>query len=290
VDHKTFQLGNIVIYLFYESHTPPLAMPESHQAFASKSSPDIILQVHKKKAWQFDLDKVLFNVPDRWSLGIWRGKKVIQIVIDGSGLHQVLVLQPDLSAGDVYCVGERWLEQGSVFYPLQYPLDMLLAINLLARGKGVAIHAAAVDDQGQGRLFVGRSGAGKSTMAELWLKAPGARVLNDDRVLISHQDGAYTVHGTPWHSRLPVVSSQPAKLAGIYFLQHGQENRIELLKSADAVTKLMVCCFSTHWDLEGMKFTLSYLDQLVRRVPCYELRVVPDFRVVDFIRAGNLDR
>jgi len=290
VDHKNIQLGTIVISLINKGQHPSLELPVSYQAFTSRLAPDIILQVHREKAWAFELDEVLFSVPENWTLGIWHGKKVIQKVLNDSGLHQVLILQPDYGAGEVYCVGDRWLEGSPIFYPLQYPLDMLLVINLLALGKGVALHAAAVDDQGQGRLFVGRSGAGKSTMAELWLKAPGARILNDDRVIISQQNGAYTVHGTPWHSRLPVVSSQPAPLAGIYFLEHGQENTIEPLSPSDAVAKLMVCCFSTHWDPEGMNSTLGYLNELVKRVPCYELGVVPDTGVVNFIRARNLDR
>jgi hypothetical protein len=289
VQHKTVQLGNIVIGLTYRRHSPPFELPASYQEFISDLSPDIILQVHKKKAWQFELDEILFDVPGRWTLGYWQGKKVIQRLLDGSDLHQVLILQPDLAAGEVYCVGDRWLEDSSVFYPLQYPLDMLLTINLLARGKGVAIHAAAVADMGKGRLFVGRSGAGKSTMAELWLNTTNARILNDDRVIISHQDGDYMMQGSPWHSRIPVVSSRPAPLEGIYFLKHGQENRIQPVTPTDAISQLMVCCFTTYWDPDGMKSTLDILDDLVKSIPCFNLSINPGDSVVNFIRAGNLD-
>jgi serine kinase of HPr protein (carbohydrate metabolism regulator) len=44
------------------------------------------------------------------------------------------------------------------------------------------MHACGLVDRGDGYLFCGRSGAGKSTSAGLWQREP--RVLNDDRVLI----------------------------------------------------------------------------------------------------------
>ena len=59
-------------------------------------------------------------------------------------------------------------------YPLHYPLDELLMVHLLARGRGVEIHGSGiVDADGYGTLFAGQSGAGKTTMSRLWLSEPG---------------------------------------------------------------------------------------------------------------------
>src|SRR5215212_5660224 len=68
--------------------------------------------------------------------------------------------------------------------PLEYPLDELLIANLLGRGRGVELHACGIiDHDGRGHLFVGQSGAGKTTTAELW--GDTARdVISDDRVII----------------------------------------------------------------------------------------------------------
>ena len=69
--------------------------------------------------------------------------------------------------------------------PLEYPLDELLLQGLLARGRGAEIHACGIaDGSGRGLLFVGQSGAGKTTMARLWEGERGITVLSDDRIIL----------------------------------------------------------------------------------------------------------
>ena len=85
-------------------------------------------------------------------------------------------------------------------YPLQYPLDELLMVHLLARGRGVAIHGSGVvDADGRGTLFAGQSGAGKTTMARLWLSEPGVKILSDERVVLRQEGDDVWMYGTPWH-------------------------------------------------------------------------------------------
>ena len=38
---------------------------------------------------------------------------------------------------------------------------------------GLVLHASALDDNGKGIVFVGHSGAGKSTQVDLWSREPG---------------------------------------------------------------------------------------------------------------------
>jgi hypothetical protein len=63
-------------------------------------------------------------------------------------------------------------------YPLQYPLDELLMVHLLSHGRGVEVHGSGiVTSDGVGTLFAGQSGAGKTTMAKLWLSEPDVAIL-----------------------------------------------------------------------------------------------------------------
>ena len=72
--------------------------------------------------------------------------------------------------------------------PLDYPLDEVLIANLLGRGRGVELHSCGVIDlEGRGHLFVGVSGAGKTTTARLWEGATRGTV-SDDRVIVREQE------------------------------------------------------------------------------------------------------
>src|SRR5262249_20236905 len=78
----------------------------------------------------------------------------------------------------------RSFAPGRTVDPLEYPLDELLVIHYLARERGLEVHACGVRDaDGRGYLFAGQSGAGKSTIARLWLGEPAATILSDDRVI-----------------------------------------------------------------------------------------------------------
>ncbi len=281
---QTVNFGLIGIELIPSGDHPRLELPAVYQHFTGGSAPDTALQVHYRDDWSIALDRVLFQVEQKWTLGLWQGKKVLLKSNSADLSSHALLLEPDLSSGEVFCLGQGWLDASKSFYPLLFPVDMLLSVNLLARGKGIAIHAAAVDDRGIGRLFVGRSGQGKSTMARLWHEHSDGKVLNDDRVLIGRQDGAYRVHGTPWHSSLPVVSSSSVPLDAIYVIHHADQNCIIPLSPIEAAARLMAGCFTTYWDPEGMAFTLDFLAGLVASVPCFELGFRPDPEIVDFVR------
>ena len=61
-------------------------------------------------------------------------------------------------------------------------------IHRLACGQGLEVHAVGiVDEIGRGHLFLGHSGAGKSTTARLWLEQPEIRILSDDRIVLRRQ-------------------------------------------------------------------------------------------------------
>jgi hypothetical protein len=53
--------------------------------------------------------------------------------------------------------------------PLEYPLDELLVIHRLTQERAIELHGVGiVGPDGATNLFVGHSGAGKSTTARLW--------------------------------------------------------------------------------------------------------------------------
>ena len=169
-------------------------------------------------------------------------------------------------------------------YPLEYPLDELLLINLLAQGRGAEVHGCGVvDPSGQGHLFIGQSGAGKTTMARLWEGIPGVTILSDDRIVLRQIDKKLWMYGTPWHGEAMLASPERAPLARIYFLEKGSTNEVIPLKNSVALGRLITCSFIPFYSQPGLAFTLSFFEEVVRAVPSIELRFVPDRRVVEFI-------
>ena len=170
-------------------------------------------------------------------------------------------------------------------YPLDYPLDELLFIHLLAQGRGVELHGCGVvDASGEASLFVGQSGAGKSTMARLWNREPGVTILSDDRIVVREINGQIMAFGTPWHGDEPFAASGPARLARVYFLRHGERHHLKDATAAESAARLFACSFVPVYDAAAIEFTLGLLERIDQRVACYELEFAPDRSVIDFIR------
>ena len=169
--------------------------------------------------------------------------------------------------------------------PTDYPLDEVLVSHLLGRGRGVELHSCGVIDRhGRGHLFVGMSGAGKSTTARLW-GADAAAIVSDDRVIVREDESAMWMHGTPWHGEAALSMNASAPLAGVYLLTQSPQNALRELQPADAVARLFGCSFPPFHDAEAVAFTLAFLERITQRVPVRELAFTRDARVVELILA-----
>jgi hypothetical protein len=74
--------------------------------------------------------------------------------------------------------------------PLGYPLDELLIMHRLTQEKAIELHSCGiVRSDGTGNLFVGHSGAGKSTTTRLWTACEDVEVLSDDRIIVRRDEG-----------------------------------------------------------------------------------------------------
>jgi hypothetical protein len=74
--------------------------------------------------------------------------------------------------------------------PLEYPLDELLIMHRLTQEKAIELHGCGiVRPDGTGNLFVGHSGAGKSTTTRLWTAREDVQVLSDDRIIVRRDSG-----------------------------------------------------------------------------------------------------
>jgi len=177
----------------------------------------------------------------------------------------------------------------SAMHPLDYPLDEVLIANLLARGRGVELHGCGlIDSDGRGHLFVGQSGAGKTTTARIWEQhaGVGVEIVSDDRVIVRETQGELRIYGTPWHGEAELSSPRSAPLAGVYLLQQASNTEVVTMSAASATALLFGCTFPLFWDAEALTYTLAALDGIAARVPVRALRFTPDASVIDAVRSA----
>jgi hypothetical protein len=188
--------------------------------------------------------------------------------------------------------------------PLEYPLDELLIMHRLTQEDAIELHACGiVRADGVGNLFVGHSGAGKSTTTRLWTEREPVEVLSDDRIIVRTDEGhllnsannfrdttrgdgsndRMRVFGTPWHGEAMYASPGDAPLGAIFVLEHGHGNRLTELTPSDAVAELFARSFVPFHRHEYVDAALQFLQQIVAAVPCYRYEFEPNQAAVETI-------
>jgi hypothetical protein len=173
--------------------------------------------------------------------------------------------------------------------PLEYPLDELLIMHRLTQENAIELHGCGIVRQdGIGNLFVGHSGAGKSTTTRLWSACERVEILSDDRIIVRRHTSKKTVsmrmYGTPWHGEAAYASPGSASLARIFVLEHGRGNVLTRLSPCQAVAELFARSFVPFHRHEYVDSALAFLQELVSVVPCYHYAFEPTEAAVERIR------
>lgn len=218
--------------------------------------------------------------PAFWSNEIWRmgmsGPEHISIEI-----HDVIrdrwvpvaYLTKDFSSGTIQPFYGR--RAAPAPHALNYPYDQAILINRLLQHQVIIIHGAGIVTDGNGYVFFGPSGIGKTTISRLWVKR-GAKLLNDDRVAIYRADGGWRVAGTPWHGEEPVVSPDHAPLKGIVRLRQSADNRVRPMSAVEGLSELLACALIPFFSREGIELAIDLMSGLHESVPIVELSLRPE--------------
>jgi hypothetical protein len=202
--------------------------------------------------------------------------------------YKALWLDPSCERGHVVLNREIIPAEAPIF-PLEYPLDELIMMHRLALGEGVEVHALGLADRdGSGYLFLGHSGAGKSTTARLWMAQTGVKLLSDDRIILRKHDGKFWMYGTPWHGDAGVASPERALLSSIFLLEQWPTDELAPIATSRAAAELFARTFVPHYMEKGIYFTLDFLDQITRSVPCSILRFTPTPGAVEAVRHARV--
>jgi len=159
----------------------------------------------------------------------------------------------------------------------EYALDSLLRMFLswaLLPQDGFLLHAASIVRNGKAYVFVGRSGAGKSTVASL---SPQRSVLTDEISLIKRVDAEWHAFGTPfWGEFRADGVNTSAPLGGIFRLIQSSENCVEPIRSSALLKSLLPCVLFFSADTGDHKRLLGILAAASAEIPGYSLRFRKD--------------
>lgn len=154
--------------------------------------------------------------------------------------------------------------------------------HLSTRG-GIQMHSSLIDYNGKGIMFIGPSGIGKTTQAELWMKYRDAIIINGDMALV-HDDGdKFSGHGCPWHGSSPYCENRQVDLSGIIVLEQAGENTIERLSGVTMIERVMQNVFVPTWYEKGVEGVMETVDHLLSTVPVYLMRCRPNEDAVSLV-------
>lgn len=222
------------------------------------------------------------------ALRIYKGSGyIISNTIPGDEQPEWLAeISPDLKHADIYC-GDRMIDQHdstkTTVNPLQYPLDQILMMFILAKRQGLLLHSAGISSIDKGIVFPGSSGAGKSTLMKQFSRDSTLRILSDDRVLLRKIDNTQTVWGTPWPGEGGWAANIGVPLTAICFIKQGSENQITPLNSQAAAAALLPVASIPWYDKALMSDCLSICEALVKETACFILECTPDGDAVQTI-------
>ncbi len=177
-------------------------------------------------------------------------------------------------------------EHGDALLHIRHPRLAAFAVNdalmlLFARRaaglRTLEMHASVVEKDGQGVLFLGKSGTGKSTHSSLWLKhIPGTSLLNDDNPILRVTEDGPRVYGSPWSGKTPCYKNRDLPVAAIVRIRQAPYNKIQRLSLLEAYASVYSSCSAFRADRAWADGLHETTELLAAGVPCYTLDCLPD--------------
>jgi len=149
----------------------------------------------------------------------------------------LLLFNPETSDGQIYFFRSA---QDS-FYSLHRLLWIYIAQVLGEKG-GCFLHAAALVHGQKGALFLGDSGAGKSTIAGL---CPECQVISDDGPIFFEHNGEYMIYPSPYQQIDPLnglnkeIIQMSARVKNLYFLIKDRQPFLKEVLKKDAFSMIL---------------------------------------------------
>lgn len=206
----------------------------------------------------------------------------------------------DIADSWVFCENNHEIEKNSVLVCNRdyknitlymandyFPLSSLIRVACesgVATMAGLPLHASLIEKDGQGILFLGQSGIGKSTQAKLWKQYEDADFICGDRPMVRKIAGKWYGFGMPWDGKDGLFRQISVPVKALISLDKGTENHLERLNSIAAMKVLLNQVMMPMWDKEAMDEMSSLMWQLANDIEFYQLRNKADSESVALVK------
>lgn len=198
------------------------------------------------------------------------GKTVLEYQLRGK-VAGWLVCSHDFTEGNVYYNKER-----QRLFVVNNALMMMYTF-ITSDKQTTLFHSSVVSYQGKAYMFLGKSGTGKSTHSQLWLKyIDGTELVNDDNPVVRIIDGEARVYGSPWSGKTPCYRNVDYPIGGIVKLKQAPFNEIRRMKAIEAYVTLAMSISGMRWNTKMGDGLHQTENLLTANVPVWHLSCLPD--------------
>ena len=166
-----------------------------------------------------------------------------------------------------------------------------VCMQALPRDHGaLLLHSVGVEVDGDGHVFFGPSGAGKTTVARL--SHGFGRILSDESVILRDTGSAAVLDSTPfWGLSTPpeMISRirRTVPLAALYTLVHAPSFKLERLRPWEAVSALLGSEKIAVERVESATAWLSIVERILAHTPVYRLSFPPTTELWPFLKSAH---
>ncbi len=175
---------------------------------------------------------------------------------------------------------QRWVTPG---FPMSSAIRAACEAGMTMRD-GMPLHAALVEKDGYGVVFLGPSGMGKSTQAKLWVEHQGADFIIGDRPGLRRIDGQWIGFGMPWDGKDGIRQQKQVPIRALISLEQAPENSIRRLTKQEAMMVLLNQVMMPMWDDAAMALLTPLMGQLATEIPFYHLKNLPNKEATELTR------
>ena len=184
----------------------------------------------------------------------------------------------------------RGVEEDTIANMTEWFVRIAIECMLIRRGY-VSLHSAAVEVNGEAFAFTGPSGMGKSTRAQAWIDALGAKLINGDRPLINVRQ--MELYGVPWDGKEQCFRNVKYPLKAICEVRRNETSvYVREMTLMQKRKVLMQQCFIPMWDTETAAIQMSNMIRLAGKANLVRIFCGPEpkdaMALYNAIQEGNI--
>ena len=160
------------------------------------------------------------------------------------------------------------------FYSAEYNVLAGLVSGRLHRYGRAVFHGVSFLWRGRAWILTAPSGTGKTTQYYnlKTLFGDQIRIMNGDKpVLQAAEDGRIIVHPSPWNGKERLGTMETAELAGIIYLEQGEQNRIYKMEPEKAVVPILLQFITFLKNEEQVRYLFRIEETILQKIPVWKM-------------------